>query len=601
MGFVSPWFLTTFIFLAGLVAIYMFKKQYEDKQIASDLFWREAMNEWQATKWWHKLQKHLLFYLQFLIILLLIFALIRPFSEVQQEVEGEHIIILLDTSASMSAKSNEEQSRFEHAKAEIEILLDKVQNNQQVSFLLVGQTSELAVTKTTNSNEIKEVLQSSELSFEEANFPYALSLVDALSVEQNLSVHIYSDQLKEEELAIEGDYPLYVHNIGKENSNNAGIGAFVMLESEQKGFLQLYNESAAEKVVEYQVKVDGEWLLTETATLAGAQSTFIEIESIPAGFTYEAVIQNEDDYELDNRIVTFSQIVEQPTVYAVGHLSPFLLQLLPQISEQIVLADSYESIHEFEPNSVIVTDSNEGEWPGKPTLFIAVNEGGPLRFSDKRELTVRPTQQTGEALLNYLDFSSVFVSLAREREEELLTEALVQSDSVALIERGVLDNEPFLSINFDLHDSDWPLKPDFPIFMYQAIDYLAGDTTLLGYFSPSERREIHFPNIGIYQLIDENGRILNEWSSEEPFIQAPKKPGLYQLKHQDGEVEQQLFVQLPERDNQITVEPSFEIGQSQGSSGAHQLNLKEFGHWLLLIALGLLLVEWEVYRRELRV
>ncbi|MBN8211216.1 VWA domain-containing protein, partial [Bacillus sp. NTK071] len=85
------------------------------------------------------LQQNLLFWLQLLALILLMLALVRPFW-LEDSLKGEHLIIIIDPSASMSAEHGG-KSRFEMAKEEMLDLAGKL-NGQQVTLIKAGEKNE---------------------------------------------------------------------------------------------------------------------------------------------------------------------------------------------------------------------------------------------------------------------------------------------------------------------------------------------------------------------------------------------------------------------------------------------------------------------------
>src|SRR5690554_2427948 len=113
MGFLNPLFFSLSIFIGAVIVFYMFRKQYENRVIPSTFLWQQVMDEWQASPWLDKLQRNLLLFLQLLALTLLMFALVKPLLMVRG-IPGEHIIFIIDHSASMATTHNG-KSRFEEA------------------------------------------------------------------------------------------------------------------------------------------------------------------------------------------------------------------------------------------------------------------------------------------------------------------------------------------------------------------------------------------------------------------------------------------------------------------------------------------------------
>ncbi|KYG25547.1 hypothetical protein AZF04_13735 [Alkalihalobacillus trypoxylicola] len=599
MGVLAPYFGAMSIFLVGLVALYMFRKQYEERYVASHLFWREALKEYQASKWWHKLQKHLLFFLQFMILLSLIIALIRPFFYSEQSLQGQHLIMVLDTSASMEAEVEDGITRFEEAQKQMLQLLEEKSNTQRVSIMTVGENPQLLVSQENDYSILEKEILDVEILYSEANFERALSLVEALSVEEETTVHIYSDQLQQEIVEQSLSSVTNVYNIGNEQPfMNVGISSFVINHEQSHAFIQLNQEGMEEQQVDYQLTIDGEVFLEDSFVLDNEPHSFIYLEDLPAGDTYQIELIENDDYKLDNIATSFSQPSESPVIYVIGESSPFLSLLLEQISEEIIFANTYSDITEWEDHSIIISFSDENFIPEKPTLFMAQDAGTPLQFNEKVPLTERPVQFDGESLLQFTDFSQVFILEAWNVEENSL-DVLVQANDIPLISKGYIENQPVLAVHFELEQSDWPLHSDFPIFFYQAVEELSGNERSLGYFAPLEQRPLPLPEKGLYQVIDEDNQIIDEIGDDESIFVAPSKPGLYRLRHMETNEISYLSVYLPESEQFVKAFESFMVGNGEAPQEGHFTYKNEFWKIFVLLAFLVLLVEWEVFRREL--
>ncbi|MHC8521657.1 BatA domain-containing protein [Rossellomorea sp. H39__3] len=103
MGIQYPFYALMGLFLIAVVLMYFFRKRYETKVVSSNLLWNQAMDEWQSSPWFHKLQRNLLLFLQLLILTFLIITLMNPYLSDYSGTTG-HTVILMDTSTSMKAK-----------------------------------------------------------------------------------------------------------------------------------------------------------------------------------------------------------------------------------------------------------------------------------------------------------------------------------------------------------------------------------------------------------------------------------------------------------------------------------------------------------------
>ena len=94
--------------------LYILKRKYKEEVISSSLLWKEVYKNTRATTPWEKFRKNIMFLLQLIILLLIIFALMKPFLKFGGE-SYKNVIIVVDNTASMSTIYNE-KTRLENAK-----------------------------------------------------------------------------------------------------------------------------------------------------------------------------------------------------------------------------------------------------------------------------------------------------------------------------------------------------------------------------------------------------------------------------------------------------------------------------------------------------
>jgi len=116
MNFLSPLSLLLFLPLAGaVVLLYLLKLKRKEHIVSSVMLWRDAVADIQANAPFQKLKKSLLLLLQLAALLMLAFAIARPFVRAKGISENK-IVVVLDSSASMQS-TDVSPSRFENAKS----------------------------------------------------------------------------------------------------------------------------------------------------------------------------------------------------------------------------------------------------------------------------------------------------------------------------------------------------------------------------------------------------------------------------------------------------------------------------------------------------
>src|SRR2546430_13134107 len=103
------------IAIPSLLVLYFLKLRRREMPIASTLLWKKAIQDLQVNAPFQKLRRNLLLILQLLLLAALCLALSRPVANYTLGA-GKTSVILIDRSASMSARDVDGHTRLEEAK-----------------------------------------------------------------------------------------------------------------------------------------------------------------------------------------------------------------------------------------------------------------------------------------------------------------------------------------------------------------------------------------------------------------------------------------------------------------------------------------------------
>lgn len=582
MGVINPGFFFLSIFIGAVIIFYMFRKQYEPLIIPSNLLWQQVMNEWQASPWLDKLQRNLLLFLQLCILTLLMFALIRPYWLVEG-ILGDHIIIIVDSSASMLAESNEGGTRFNQAKEEVHALLKQIDNSQEVTIIRAGTEPEILSIRETDLNLIEDIVSNLSISYEYSDMKKALMLAESLAHEST-SLFVFSDGVKEDDIVeiYSDELPITVINIG-DSTRNVTIRSFgtSMINGEMNGVALIENQSDEREVVALQIMGEDQVLFEHELTIAGNEQEFVHISNLPLKDYYKAQIFVEDDYSIDNEYLSFHQQTINK-IYAVGEVSPFIIKGLENIGFDVLQVSKEDDFSD----GIVVTENVPIEnWPNRPLLAFTPDTTETVHLEERIEVS-------NDELFLYVDFQKTYVHKAYH-SRFLDLPVIARSGGIPLIQKGTYQGNPTVVVHFTIEDSDWPLHLGFPIFLYHSVQWLSSQESFFGYFQPGERKWVQGEKISIY---DENGEFIR--SVSDGYFVAPNKPGLYQVTI-DGN-KKYFAVHLDEREKSISIESSFQLNQAIDQEQQMIKSTKPYDNlwfWLSLLALMVLFVEWEVTRR----
>jgi len=211
-------------------------------------------------------------------------------------------------------------------------------------------------------------------------------------------------------------------------------------------------------------------------------------------------------------------------------------------------------------------------------------------------------------LLRFVDWSSVNVRAATEVDAPW-ARPLVVAEGGPLLLAGEQDGHRAVILTFSLQDSDLPLQIAFPIVMANIMnwlepggsvldtnDYAPGEPVRLGTVSGADTIVVRKPNGVLWTVgVDDTPMVFPE----------TEQPGVYEVlaRSADGErLAGRFTVNLMDADeSRIAPADAVRIGSSssQITSGNH-VGQRELWTWFASVALIILMLEWWVYHRGLR-
>ncbi|WAA10685.1 vWA domain-containing protein [Fervidibacillus albus] len=589
MGFLYPFMFGLTLFVLLFIVLYFFRKQYEEKIIPSNMLWTQLLNEREASRFFHKWQNHLLFWLQLFALIFLMIALTRPFFITERET-GEELIFVVDPSATMSTRVDSVPI-FERHREEMLAIVDRLYE-QVVTIITAGVQPEIVIWKESDQKKLKETIENLAVTYEHENIENALRFAKAFS-NQKTAIHLFSDGVKQEDVSkIINDRYVSVHNVDKEVIN-VSLQSFVVdrEDDNMKGLVVVKNESNFEKEASFTVEGERGIVFQTSIAIQPDSTILIPIDSLPNEKFYRGVLKVEDDYVQDNFSTVILHSNRQP-VYILGDISPFFVRGLESIGVDVYQIDAEETIPKGE--GIVATDD----------VFHVTNEHSAFFFFERSTegfiQNTGPIEQVNDPLLNYVDMGNVYISQSRSTSPFSELESIVSVDNRPLIQKGKVSGVPTIAFLFPFEQTDWPMHPNFPIFLYNSYEWLAQQSTPIAYFQPGEKKWLAVDQQS-FEIFTLEGKRLYSINTEEEAFQAPYEPGLYQAVS-DNKI-YYFCVLLDDREKTVATEQSFILNDTllDGTmEGGKTTNIELLSLMFAFIAFLLLIVEWEVYRKWLK-
>ncbi|SFA74483.1 MULTISPECIES: BatA and WFA domain-containing protein [unclassified Bacillus (in: firmicutes)] len=590
LHFVNPIYFILAILIAGVVLLYFFRKQYKEILNSSNLLWEQTMNEWQASPWLKKLQQNLLFWLQIFALLLLMFALVRPYWD-SKGLKGEHNIFILDTSATMAA--GKEINTFEKAKKQMLEMLEQ-HHGQKVTIITAGEKPKVVLNKETNKNIILKELKNVRVTYEHENMKAALRLADSFADNHQSSIHVFTEGVSQKQIPeMKQKTLMEIHNMGN-SLNNVSLTSFGVEKEIGKlaALAVIENQSPHEKKLSLHVKDEKNILFEKELSFKANEKRIIEIPDLPERSYFVAEVITDDDYKVDNSMNAVMAESNQD-VFTIGELNPFFGKALKTMGIESTQLNDKAQWNGIK-NGIFISEGVSLEAiPAKPLIFV--NKGGA---SEKLALE-NPISKIEDPLLQYVDLNKTYIEYAFKPVKGEW-ETIASSGEIPLIQKGSVNGHPAIMLNFPLEATDWPLQPGFPIFLYNSYQWLNKQTGFLGYFQPGEEKWLNSDESGAnWEIYSESGESIDSIDTTAESFKAPAKPGIYQAV--SGDSVAYFSVTLDEREKELGKDESFSLNKKNFYAKEWtKIENDSVWFWLALVALVLLMIEWEVYRRGFR-
>lgn len=591
--------------LAGVIVLfYILKARRRDATVSSIMLWQQILEDAQARTPWQKLRHNLPMYLQIATVLALSLALARPVL-VASGLTGSSTVIIIDGSASMRAQ-DVAPDRFGAAQKRANEIISAMRPQDSVSVILMCEEPTPIMPFTRDKSAIAMAIGKAQAGYGVADLRRAMSLATSLLAGRpSPQVVILSDGgFDRQGISRPPGIPVRHVLIGTQRPKNVGI---VSMGTRQSGgstsvLIRLGNFGDSLVEAELEVMSGQSTVARRQVTLEADELRSVVIDGLTASPYLSARVKSQGDvFALDDTAYVIPESARELDILLVTKGSLFLetaLSLRPQASLFVTTPEKYSPSERY--GLYVFDNFIPPEMPNAPVLvFDPPVRVGPVTPGPKTAAaTLRPVSPEHPVLKHTrLDDVSVMSSSALATGDGGLALASAGSvTAVALYEgapgRGIV-------VGFGVHQSDFALKPSFPIFILNCLEWLvqppvaegehiAGRPVSVSVPAWAERVSVIEPSGSRQQISVEGGRA----------VALPERPGLYALVLSSKQTTQTRYFAASAHRSESRISAnyvSFEDSVAKASVVAGR------PLWHVLAALGLcfLTVEWWVYTRGL--
>ena len=598
------WMLTGAI----IIFFYLLKLKRKRRVVPSVFLWQRALEEVEANAPFKKLRRSLLLLLQLAALAALVFALARPLITMRSLASGSTIIII-DSTASMSARDEGGRSRLDRAKELARDMVNGLGGDDRAAIVESSSRVTVRSSLTSDRAALASAINDVQETDAAGNLTDGVRLAEQIAkTERDASMVVISDggntPLASDLSSQSGAASLRFVRVGK-RADNVGILAMNSRSadaSRRELFASIANFGDSDRTFGVELKIDGELADARTVNVAAHDRTALLFDSLPeSGGLAELALDLSDDLASDNIAYAFLPDARRLRV-GVASDNPFLLRAIAvntDLDARRINANT--SLSEFDcivSDGTLRPDFIEGN-----RSLLAINPSdvqGLWRATGAQERPEITTVERSHPVNSFLSYADLHVESASRREVASWLRPIATSGNDALIWAGDDGHRRVVMIGFDLAQSDLPLKVEFPILLANSIAWLAGRDAL------TDDRAVRAGQPALIRTT-QTGATITTPAGDAQEVAArdgsiifadTMRVGAYQVKDSQGFAASLLS----ESESNVAPRDSIKTRAGEVSGQVETFNSeREAWRWVALAVLAVLTIEWWVYHRRITI
>lgn len=599
MRLFSPWALWFLSFMPIVVLMYILKQKFEERQISSIYLWQQVLKDIEVNTPWQKLKKNLLLFLQLLSILFLVFALSDPYLYTGGGMYS-NLVVVIDNTGSMNAR-HEGKTRLEHAKELAGDMINRTGTKASITLITVERSPRVEMVKTTDKGEAVNKLRGITPSNSSGNINDSVTLVKAMVKQyegnSGYKAVFYTDSPVDTE-----DLNAEVVSLASELQNvSLDYISYASDNGKLTALVRATNRSNSSLLREISLYGSDKVLDIKNIELAAGETRTVYFEGLSTNAPYLwAELTEKDDLEEDNQVYGIVKFTKPRKVLLISASNVFIEKALSNISGLELyktnpgeaIADGYDL---YIYDSVIPS-----EMPKSGSVLLLNPPAGNGIIDVGAELGGGAAEIEKHPITKYMENADFTVAKLKAMEVPFWSEVLLSVAGNPAALSGEYMGRKTAVIGFDLHNSDFALTTEYPIFVYNLASYLTGmDREARGSFICGDSIDLNTdPEVKEAAVKDPSGKI-HRLELAYPMLPFDKTrlSGIYELVQKIGETEKLsgFAVNFPvesESVNNMQMPETQKAAAAAAAAGGTGLQ-----EWLLGLLLLAAAVEWVVYTR----
>lgn len=635
MGIERLWPLLLVVFIPGIILLYLLKQKVINQKISALNLWKEAYENIQSSTPWEKFRNNILMYMQITALILVIIAMLSPYITGSGS-EYSNVLIMIDNSASMSGMYSENATKLETAKKQAVDYVNTNNDGVRYTVMTTGDTSSLEISGSDDKRRVMEAVNNIEATdiagSLEAGISMAKSLISAWDSYKVIaftdsSANVQNINCEVVDLSVQGDNGA-VQSLSHTVSEDGTVK--VMARVDNYGKNQLHSDVnlyIGKKLYDIQ----------NVAVEAGGSSV-VYFKNIPSSrFTSAltgstpylmAELNAKDMLKGDNTIYDILEGDNAEKILLVTEKNTFLEKALKLSGNKTVdkVTPKDTNAVKTEEYSLIVYDSvlpeelpdtgnvifinpsvaglgnDKKESAGWQQEIFHISETKGKKKKKNRTSVIKAVKCDVTEYIEDYSFSSLDVTEFQTPEWAFSFFNTGRNLSVGYF--GNFDGRMVAVTGFDLHNTDFPLQTEFPIFMYNLLrKMLSARITERTVYNAGEAVGIQKKGKAEKAVVTKPDGTKEEYSLDNGTAVCSEtlNAGLYDIMEGDDRI--YFTVSFPEEESDVLKEAVI----TSDKNIKPDINKKLSGNVskrmvtmpVLALLLILLMAEWRLYRKRL--
>lgn len=597
MRLFAPWALWFLGAIPLIIMMYILKQKFEEREISSVYLWQQVLKDIEVNTPWQKLKKNLLLLLQLLAAFLLIFALADPFVNLRGS-DYANLIIVIDNTGSMNA-TYDQSTRLEKAKDLAETLVKNSATGTQITLISAGSHPKVELNNTIDKLEAINKIKAIKTSNSSGNINDAISMVKAMSKQAlTYKAVFYTDS-----------------GVNLEGLNGEVVGVAKPVDNVSLDMLTHTAKDDKLKVLIRTTNHGSTDVIREITVYGNDKVLDIKNVELKAGETI-SVLSEADNIDISYLYAELSEgdgLISDNTVFDV--VKPSQLQKVLLISQSnLFIEKAFNVIDHVELYKSNPGDEIQGEYdlyiydgvlptslPKKGSIMLISPPSDSEIAKVNGEIEGGTVNVVQHNLTKYLEGTSFAVSKLKDIELPYYADKLLEIDDNVAAFVGQIRERKTAVIAFDLHNSDFVLTPEYPIFMHNIAGYLIN-------ISSEEKSVYKSGEAVIVNPMPDAKSAYIESAADKRYDVELKYPilpfenteeiGVYKLvqKLENGDLESMFAVNFPS-DTESNTREQQDSQNAEIEKVEAFITGKRIAAWLIVLVLLIAAVEWVVYIR----